>query len=137
MPHDRRSRRVLLAMLGLAGVAMSVARRLARSSNLRTSAGPLPELAPAGELHPAAGGAAPAVNPPAPRPGRIRADRPRAGLGDAVDADIDERRPDPAIDMNPNAAGPGRCLARAGRHRGGERVGARSRVAVAVDRTGR
>ena len=66
MPHDRRSRRVLLAILGLVGVAMSVAAGCARSSNLRTSAGPLPELAPAGALHPDTGGAAPAVNPPGP-----------------------------------------------------------------------
>ena len=57
MPHDRRSRRVLLAMLGLVGVTMSVG--CMRSSNLRTSAGPLPKLSPAGELHPVAGGSTP------------------------------------------------------------------------------
>jgi hypothetical protein len=66
MPHDRRSRQVLLAMLGMVGVAMSVG--CARSSNLRSSAGPLPELAPAGELHPDAGPAAPAGKAPTPAP---------------------------------------------------------------------
>ena len=72
MPHDRRSRRVLLAMLGLVGMTISVG--CLRSSNLRSSAGPLPELSPAGELHPLAGGSTTAgANPPsttpAPNPG--------------------------------------------------------------------
>ena len=72
MPHDRRSRRILLATLGLVGMTMSVG--CMRSSNLRTSAGPLPELSPVGEVHPVAGGSAPTgANPPsttpAPNPG--------------------------------------------------------------------
>ena len=75
MPHDRRSRRVLLAMLGLVGVTISVG--CLRSSNLRTSAGPLPELSPAGELHPVVGGSTTAgANPPSttpwPNPGGCR-----------------------------------------------------------------
>src|SRR5690242_20091832 len=54
MPHDRRTRRVLLAMVGLAGVAVSVG--CMPSANLRSSTGSLPELTPAGELHPVPGG---------------------------------------------------------------------------------
>ena len=53
MPHDRRTGRILLAMTGLVGLAMSVG--CMRSSILRTSAGSVPELSPSGELHPVAG----------------------------------------------------------------------------------
>src|SRR4051812_47040108 len=68
MPHDRRTRRVLLAMVGLAGVAMSVG--CMQSSQLRSSAGPLPEPSPAGGLHPVPGGATSATPPtPATAPG--------------------------------------------------------------------
>ena len=53
MPHDRRTGRILLAMTGLVGVAMSVG--CMRSSILRSSAGSVPELSPSGDLHPVAG----------------------------------------------------------------------------------
>lgn len=49
-------------MLGLVGAAMSVG--CARSANLRSSAGNLPDLAPAGTLEPAAVGSPARLNPP-------------------------------------------------------------------------
>ena len=64
MPHDRRTGRVLLAMMALVGVAVSAG--CMRSTNLRTSAGSLPELSPAGELHPVSGEATPGTSSPKP-----------------------------------------------------------------------
>jgi hypothetical protein len=94
MPHDRRSRRILLAMLGLVGVALSVAVGCARSSNLRSTAGPLPDLVPAGELHPDAGAVARGVNSPAAV----------AGAGSS-DRDVIAPRSHPARDRGPNPGG--------------------------------
>lgn len=62
MPYDRRTARVLLTMMGLLGVAAMVG--CMRPSNLRSSAGTLPELSPAGELHPVSGEATPGSNSP-------------------------------------------------------------------------
>lgn len=107
MPHDRRSRRVLLAMLGLAGVAMSVGAGCARSSNLRSSAGPLPELAPAGELRPAGGAAAPGANSPTPpdgaNPGGSAMSWSQSTPSMPISTNVD---PSPTPTSNPNAATP-------------------------------
>lgn len=61
MPHDRRTARVLLATMGLVGVAVTAG--CMRPATLRSSAGSVPELSPAGELHPVAGEANPGTSP--------------------------------------------------------------------------
>jgi hypothetical protein len=92
MPHDRRTGRVFLAMMGLVGVAVSVG--CMRSSNLRSSAGTLPELSPAGELHPVAGEATPGTSSPAPANASASWTRPAV-----------TPPPRPAGDPGPNPAG--------------------------------
>jgi hypothetical protein len=62
MPHDRRTRRTSLIMIGVVCSAVPIG--CLRSSNLRPDSGPLPELSPAGE--PQAG--ARTVTAPTPAP---------------------------------------------------------------------
>jgi hypothetical protein len=64
MPHDRRTGRFVLAMMGLVGVAVSVG--CLRSSNLRSSAGSIPELSPVGDLQSAPVGSASGTGSPSP-----------------------------------------------------------------------
>jgi hypothetical protein len=90
MPHDRRTRRVLLAMMGLIGMAMSVG--CLRSSNLRSSPA-LPELSPAGELH--------------PDPAGTTSPTPAAGRGSSG-SDPMATQSGPALDLRPD---PGESVA--------------------------
>jgi hypothetical protein len=92
MPHDRRTRRVLLAMMGLIGVAMSVG--CMRLSNLRSPAGSLPALSPAGDLHPDAGGTTPGTSSPMPAP-----------QPDSAGRDLMATQSRPALDLPPNTGG--------------------------------
>ena len=48
MPHDRRTRRTSLILIGVVCSAVPIG--CLRSSNLRPSPSPLPDLTPAGEL---------------------------------------------------------------------------------------
>jgi hypothetical protein len=91
MPHDRRTARVLVAMIGFVGVAMSVG--CLRSSNLRASPEAIPELTPAGDLHPAAGGTTSGTNAPAP---------PSPSPASTPARDSIEPPPTPALDSSPN-----------------------------------
>ena len=93
MPHDRRTRRVPLALMALAGVAMSVG--CMRSSNLRSSAGPLPELSPAGELHPDPGGTTPGTSSPT-----------AAAATGPSNREAIAPPPRPAVDPGPDSGGP-------------------------------